>query len=154
MLALVFRQCNCALKLFASFGESAKLYEQVSSNAGQQVVARQGRTESVKRGKPSGWAVWRAWRHADCDSAVEADDGRWADLKQGVIEKNDSVPVGLGRGAGSRVTSGDRGLQSVTVGATTQLLRAMEQLAEDAAHWLRLTRVMGRVLAMASEGEL
>jgi PadR family transcriptional regulator PadR len=29
-----------------------------------------------------------------------------------------------------------------------------KQLAEDAAHWLRLTRVMGRVLAMASEGEL
>jgi PadR family transcriptional regulator PadR len=29
-----------------------------------------------------------------------------------------------------------------------------KQLAEDAAHWLRLTRVMGRVLAMACEGEL
>ena len=29
-----------------------------------------------------------------------------------------------------------------------------KQLAEDAAHWQRLTRVMGRVLAMPSEGEL
>jgi PadR family transcriptional regulator PadR len=29
-----------------------------------------------------------------------------------------------------------------------------KQLAEDAAHWQRLTRVMGRVLAMPTEGEL
>ena len=29
-----------------------------------------------------------------------------------------------------------------------------KQLAEDAAHWQRLTCVMGRVLAMPSEGEL
>jgi transcriptional regulator len=29
-----------------------------------------------------------------------------------------------------------------------------KQLAEDAAHWLRLSRVMGRVLAMPTEGEL
>jgi PadR family transcriptional regulator PadR len=28
-----------------------------------------------------------------------------------------------------------------------------KQLVEDAAHWQRLTRVMGRVLAIASEGE-
>jgi PadR family transcriptional regulator, regulatory protein PadR len=29
-----------------------------------------------------------------------------------------------------------------------------KQLAEDAAHWQRLTLVMGRVLAMPSEGEV
>jgi PadR family transcriptional regulator, regulatory protein PadR len=29
-----------------------------------------------------------------------------------------------------------------------------KQLVEDAAHWLRLSRVMGRVLAMPAEGEL
>jgi transcriptional regulator len=29
-----------------------------------------------------------------------------------------------------------------------------KQLVEDAAHWQRLTRVMGRVLSMPAEGEL
>ena len=29
-----------------------------------------------------------------------------------------------------------------------------KQLAEDAAHWQRLTRVMGRVLSMPAEGEV
>jgi PadR family transcriptional regulator PadR len=32
--------------------------------------------------------------------------------------------------------------------------RGRKQLAEDAAHWQRLSRVMGRVLAMPAEGEL
>ena len=48
-------------------------------------------------------------------------------MKQGVIEKNDPLPVGLRYGVGSRVTSGNRRLQGVTMGAATQVLRAIER---------------------------
>ena len=79
--------------------------------------------DSIQRVEPRG----RSLCHSDCDRAVQRHHRRWANLKQGVIEKNDPLPVRIRYGVGSRVTSSDCRLQCVTVGAATQLLRAMER---------------------------
>src|SRR6266851_2885140 len=86
---------------------------------GQRLLSR----ESIERVESSGRSVG----HSDGYRAVQRDDGRWADLKQGVIEKHDPLPVGLCYGVGSRMTRSDRRLQGVTMGAAIQILRAMER---------------------------
>ena len=51
--------------------------------------------------------------HADGDCAIECHDRRWIDLQQGVVEKNNAVPVCLFGGAGAHVTRGNGCLQRV-----------------------------------------
>ncbi len=69
----------------------------------------------------------RAVDHADGDCAIECDDGRWIELQQGVVEKNDAVPLGLFGGAGAHVTGGNGCLQRVRFRAAAQSLRLFER---------------------------
>src|SRR4051794_13892730 len=78
--------------------------------------------DSIQRMEPGGWPLC----HSDGYRAVQPNDGRRADLKQGVIEKHDPPPVGIRSGLGSRVTRSDRGLQGVAMIAATELLRPLE----------------------------
>ena len=66
-------------------------------------------------------------RKTDGYGAVECDDGRRADLKQSVVEKDDALPVGLFGCASSGVAGGDRGLQSVVAGSAAELLCVLER---------------------------
>ena len=85
--------------------------------------------ESVKRGKPSGWAVCRAGRHPDGYGSIEPNNwrwGRWADLEKCVVEKDNPLPVSICCGAGPGMTGDDCGLQRVVTRPAAQPLRMVK----------------------------
>src|SRR5262249_25758785 len=115
----VLRHCDGALDFFTCLREPAHLHQQVSPNAGKEMVAGWRRVTGEGGGcvecvESCGWAL----DHADGDCAIECHDWRWIDLQQGVVEKNDVVPVCLFGGAGAHVTCGNGCLQRVGFRAT------------------------------------
>src|SRR4051812_17157820 len=119
LLATVFGHRQGALQLFARFGKASQLREQICPDARQQMIVGErglGR-QLIERVESSGGTLC----HSDRYRAVQRHDGRWADLKQGVIVEDDLLPISLPCALGLCVARGNRRLQRVRAGAATEI---------------------------------
>src|ERR1051325_9975575 len=105
-LAGVARERGGALELRARLAEAAKLEEQVTPNARQEVVGleRGFRRQRIGDLEPR----CRPECHPDRDGAIQLHDGGRCELGEPIVERHDARPVRLFRRAGPRMTPGDR----------------------------------------------
>src|SRR5260370_41312105 len=101
---LVARQLRRTLELGPRFVGPAELAQQITTNAGQQMVAMEGwlSRELVDEIEPS----LRAVGHRHRDGAVELDDGRRHDLGEQAVQRDNGRPVRFFGPEGTSVAGG------------------------------------------------
>src|ERR1700678_2224648 len=113
-----------APKLRAGFIETAKFEQEIATDTRQKmIILKRGyRRQTIHDLKAGG----RAECHRDCDRPIQLYyRGRRNPGELG-IERSDALPIGVFRNAGSRMTSGDGGLERVgTCGAAWNALRTI-----------------------------
>jgi hypothetical protein len=107
-----------ALELGARLVEPAELPEQVPANARQKVIGLEHRFRSQRIDKFQ--TSLRPKQHRECHRTIELDDRRRRELGKFPVEPHDGRPVGLLRGARTRVASRDARLQQIGAGGTSQ----------------------------------
>ena len=124
-LTPVARQRGCAFELRGGLGIASEPREQVAAHARQEVVTTEllGLEERVDELEPR----FGPERHADRDRTVEVDDRRRHELRERVVQRHDSLPVGVLGDAGAGVAGGDRGLERVRPGRAAEPLGARER---------------------------
>ena len=100
-------------ELSSGFMMAAKFVEEVSADAGEEVVAGERGGEGVYECEAGLGAVG----HGDGYGAVEFDDGGGAELGELGVEEDDAGPVGFGGSAGAGVAGGDLGLEEIGAAA-------------------------------------
>src|SRR5690606_3297272 len=88
-----------------------QLQEKIGSHARQQMVAAQCRLVRKRIGErePRGWSKCHRYR----DRAVQLDDGRTRELDECIVERDDSLPVGVRTRTRACRAGGDGGLKRV-----------------------------------------
>ena len=116
-----------AVKAARGLFGAPEAFEQVAADAGQQVVALQGRV--VGQGVHQGQAGGRALGPRDGHGPVELHHRRRGEHHEPAVEGGDRGPVGVGEGHGPGVAGGDGGLDRV--GAVTGALEGLDAAADE-----------------------
>ncbi|HEY5398064.1 MAG TPA: hypothetical protein VIL16_22000 [Trebonia sp.] len=130
-LAVVGGERGRALEFPARRLGPAEAGEQVGPDRREQVVAAQRGVacQGIDDGQGLGRAVG-AVGHGDGDGAVELDDRGRGERAEGLVERDDAGPVGVGGGARPGVAGGQLGLEDVRAFGSAPLAGARGRLGQ------------------------
>jgi hypothetical protein len=123
----VVRALDCSVERVNGISVTSEPAEEITARGVKKVIAVELSSERVDRLERTSGTV--AFRDSDC--TVERDDGRELYDSQLVVERNDLVPISVGRDVGVAVHRGDRSLDLVRARPVPAQTRTHNRLSFD-----------------------